>query len=227
MYGVPGTYAEWSGHHYGLDVVVQELIPEDTGEVSIWGRSEPEDALYHTYHDLANGDWLTSLFYADGIEAGDTWQVIGARLWVPPNSRVYQQIAGMNAACRVISQSSGRYNPNDNTPEAIIAAVRSATNEVTCELGREWNPVYFDNPITITDGQGIGIAWQIGGGEFYPAAQITPDAIQSKSSAPFFLASSNLSGEKRGAYSYENDEYWWSFENLHYGADLIVKKVEP
>jgi|GEM_PF-5692447 len=223
-FGIPEVNGFWSAGHYGIDAILREPPIDTSGEHSIWGRDFAEiGAEYTTGNDLGAGGWAATNFYSyseDGPQEG--WTLVGARVWLDaatdPNG-----LTGMTAECGYYIKEAGAINLTDDTPQAVIEAV-STSPTVTTTLVNGWNDVYFDTPVEIPWGSGIAIGWKIGDGSYYSAAQLTSNPVSSYDGSPFRLAASDVGTERRGEFRYDSTNYAWSWENLHYGADIIVKE---
>lgn len=216
--------AQWSSAHYGMDVIVREPIQAPTGNHSIWPGNWAElGAVYRTNNDLGANSWTASNFYSystGGSQNG--WTLIGARLWVPPANDDAYNFVGMTAEAGYYIKASGRINDTDDVGAIISSIAASPTASRT--LARGWNDVYFDTPISLPWGSGIAIGWKIGSGTYYIAGSVSNQAISAKDGSPFYLAGSAVSGEKRGEFTLNGANATWSFQDLHYGIDLIVKE---
>jgi hypothetical protein len=224
-FGKPNVGAAWSPFHYGLDVIVREPAGLPTSEHSIWGKEEwPETGNYTIGNDLIADSWTASNFYSySGTGTPESgWTLIGARLWIPPAEDDPYDVVGMSAECGYFIKASGAIGETDSPGDIINEIITSPT--VTTTLVRGWNEVYFDTPITLPWASGIAIGWKIGSGAYYSAAQLSPPPIRAKDYAPFYLASSAVGSERRGEYTIEGASATWSFQDAHYGSDIIVKE---
>lgn len=61
-------------------------------------------------------------------------------------------------------------------------------------------------------------------GDVYIFAGLQKGTHKSYDQSPFMLASSeNITAERRGSYK-ETSGYNWSYQNNHYGSDIIVRE---
>lgn len=224
-YAMPQSpYYSWSAGYYGIDAIIQVPVSDTLYDHSIWSNIEPVDGWYHTYSGLGLGSWTSSHYYGSSM-LGQTegWTLVGARLWVPPTDRDGYGIEGVSAQCGYYVKQSGVINATDDTPEAIMNGI-IATAQTAVSLTRGWNTVYFDTPVTIPIDAGFAVGWTIGDGDIYISAGLQSGTYESFDQSPFMLASSeNITPERRGSYKDANG-YDWSYQNNHYGSDIIVRE---
>lgn len=222
-YGIPEGDAEWSIAHYGIDVIIREPAPVPSDEHSIWGIYEPEGAEYTTSDDLVFDGWTANNFYSFGPEQTG-WTLIGARYWVPPPSRGEYNLIGMSAECGYYIKPTGVISSDNDDPLNVVQNGIAVSPTVTTTLVQGWNTVYFDTPVEIPWGAGIAIGWKIDDGAYYSGAQLSAPAIESLDGSPFKLAAAGLATEARGEFTYESTNASWSYVNVHYSIDLVVRE---
>jgi hypothetical protein len=223
MFRMGSGESNWSSGHYGIDPILKLPITEADQFHSIFSDNEPAGQEYTSLGGL--GGWTASNFYSYGSTPQEGWQLVGARLWVPPPERDPATIAGSIATCGYFIQESGAITGLDSPQTVIEGIIANAVEPIWLTSG--WNTVYFDTATTIPWGAGIAIGWKIGEqGNNYVACNLDNSPIQAYDGSPFFMAGVGglPDNERRGEYSYDdNTNFSWAYQANHYGSDIIIK----